>query len=242
MQRISSKKCNCIVPPCHGFAGSFVWNDFGRDVHLDEGRHISHTLHFCTSKSTSSVHILNVLVIAQGHSIRTHLVGVIVTMTPCHFWLGFSTKQCQYLSTSLYQYLNTSQCLHQPVPVPQHQPVSVPQHQPASAPPRQFLSLHQRPTVGGPMDTSTCFLTRPRISVEAALLRSRSVYKVGAGGFCLRWQRQWSSAYLSGADPGFWSGGAQQSFDPKGVWAQNLLKIGVFPLKLPENCMILKKS
>ena len=39
--------------------------------------------------------------------------------------------------------------------------------------------------------------------------------------------------------------GAQWSFDPKEggrSWAQNLLKIGVFPLKLPENCMILKKS
>ncbi len=46
-----------------------------------------------------------------------------------------------------------------------------------------------------------------------------------------------------GVDPGFFSGWAQQSFDPKGGgWAQNLLKIGVFPLKLPENCMILKKS
>ena len=37
--------------------------------------------------------------------------------------------------------------------------------------------------------------------------------------------------------------GAQQSFDPKGgPWAQNLLKIGGFPLNLPENCMILKYS
>ena len=46
----------------------------------------------------------------------------------------------------------------------------------------------------------------------------------------------------AGADPGFWSGG-QQSFDPKGwPWAQTLLKIGGFPLKLPENCMIKKKS
>ncbi len=32
-------------------------------------------------------------------------------------------------------------------------------------------------------------------------------------------------------------------FWPQGEpWAQNLLKIGVFPLNLPENCMILKKS
>ncbi len=39
------------------------------------------------------------------------------------------------------------------------------------------------------------------------------------------------------------SEGGQWSFDPKGgPWANNLLKIGVFPLKLPENCMILKKS
>ena len=47
----------------------------------------------------------------------------------------------------------------------------------------------------------------------------------------------------SGADPGFWSGGAQCSFDPKrgeGLspkFAQNS-KIGVFSQKLPENCMI----
>ncbi len=33
--------------------------------------------------------------------------------------------------------------------------------------------------------------------------------------------------------------GAQQRFDPKkGPWAQNLLKIGFFLLKMPENCMI----
>ncbi len=38
--------------------------------------------------------------------------------------------------------------------------------------------------------------------------------------------------------------GAQWSFDPKRgePWEQNLLKIRGFPLKLPENCMILKKS
>ncbi len=38
--------------------------------------------------------------------------------------------------------------------------------------------------------------------------------------------------------------GAQWSFDPKGGGALSpkLLKIGGFPLKLPENCMILKKS
>ncbi len=36
--------------------------------------------------------------------------------------------------------------------------------------------------------------------------------------------------------------GAQQSFDPRsGPWAQNLLKIGIFSLKLLENCMILNK-
>ena len=36
--------------------------------------------------------------------------------------------------------------------------------------------------------------------------------------------------------------GAQPSYNPKGgPWAQYLLKIGVFPLTLPENCMILKK-
>ena len=37
--------------------------------------------------------------------------------------------------------------------------------------------------------------------------------------------------------------GCPAEFWPQGggVWAQNLLKIGVFPLTLPENCMILKK-
>ncbi len=34
--------------------------------------------------------------------------------------------------------------------------------------------------------------------------------------------------------------GWQQSFDPKGAWAQNLVKIGVLHLQLPENCMILE--
>ena len=45
-----------------------------------------------------------------------------------------------------------------------------------------------------------------------------------------------------GADPGFWSGGPRRVLTPRGPWAHNLLKIRVFPLKLPENCMILKKS
>ncbi len=36
---------------------------------------------------------------------------------------------------------------------------------------------------------------------------------------------------LSGADPGFWSGGAQRSFTPRGAWAKNFLKIGGFLLK-----------
>ena len=37
--------------------------------------------------------------------------------------------------------------------------------------------------------------------------------------------------------------GSQWSFDPKGEgWAQNVLKIGVLSLNLPDNCMILKKS
>ena len=45
---------------------------------------------------------------------------------------------------------------------------------------------------------------------------------------------------LLGADPGFGQGGLAE-FGPQGGWAQNLLKIGGFPSKLPENCMILKK-
>ena len=36
--------------------------------------------------------------------------------------------------------------------------------------------------------------------------------------------------------------GGPTEFGPQGPWAQNLLKIGVSPLKLPENCMIMKKS
>ncbi len=35
----------------------------------------------------------------------------------------------------------------------------------------------------------------------------------------------------------FGHGEAQQSFDPRGAWAQNLLKIGGFPLKLPEKIL-----
>ncbi len=41
-------------------------------------------------------------------------------------------------------------------------------------------------------------------------------------------QRGHRGGVMAAADPGFWSGG-QQSFDPKGAWAQTLLKIGVFP-------------
>ena len=42
----------------------------------------------------------------------------------------------------------------------------------------------------------------------------------------------------------FGQGGASTVLTPMGGggWAQNLLKIGVFSLKLPENCMILNKS
>ena len=38
--------------------------------------------------------------------------------------------------------------------------------------------------------------------------------------------------------------GGQHSFDPNGggPWAQNVLKMGVFPLNFPENCMIWNKS
>ncbi len=47
----------------------------------------------------------------------------------------------------------------------------------------------------------------------------------------------------SGADLGSRSGGPSGVLTPRGgPWAQNLPKIRVFPLKLPENCMILKKS
>ena len=45
---------------------------------------------------------------------------------------------------------------------------------------------------------------------------------------------------FTGVDPGFWSGGASGVLTPRGGLSPNLLKIGVFPLKLPENCM--KKS
>ena len=38
-----------------------------------------------------------------------------------------------------------------------------------------------------------------------------------------------------GADPRFWSGGPSRVVTPRGPWAQHLLKIGVLPLKLPEN-------
>ncbi len=42
------------------------------------------------------------------------------------------------------------------------------------------------------------------------------------------------------ADPGFWSGGP--SFDPRGALSPKVAQNRGFPLKLPENCMILKKS
>ncbi len=39
----------------------------------------------------------------------------------------------------------------------------------------------------------------------------------------------------------FGQGGPAEFWPQGGPWAQNLLQIGVFPLKLPENCIILKK-
>ncbi len=45
----------------------------------------------------------------------------------------------------------------------------------------------------------------------------------------------------TGADPGFWSGG-QWSFDQKGGLSPKFAQNRAFPLKLPKNCMILKKS
>ena len=42
-----------------------------------------------------------------------------------------------------------------------------------------------------------------------------------------------------GADPGFWSGGAQQSFDP--TWGQFPQNMGL-SLKIAKKTMILKKS
>ena len=53
----------------------------------------------------------------------------------------------------------------------------------------------------------------------------------------------WLYTQVAGADPGFWSGGPAEFWPQEGgPWAQNLLKIGVFPLKLLENCMIFDKS
>ena len=51
---------------------------------------------------------------------------------------------------------------------------------------------------------------------------------------CLKWRTQWQIQDFGQEDPA--------EFDPRGPWAQNVLKIEGFPLKLPENCMILKKS
>ena len=45
----------------------------------------------------------------------------------------------------------------------------------------------------------------------------------------------------SGVDPGFWSGGPAEFWPQGWPWAQNELTRGFFPLKLPENYMILKK-
>ncbi len=39
----------------------------------------------------------------------------------------------------------------------------------------------------------------------------------------------------------FGQGGPSRGWTTRGAWAQNLLKIGVFPLKLPEKCVISKK-
>ncbi len=50
------------------------------------------------------------------------------------------------------------------------------------------------------------------------------------------------SSGRTGADPGFWSEGSQQRFDPKGGPEKKKCENKGFPLKLPENCMILKKS
>ena len=49
--------------------------------------------------------------------------------------------------------------------------------------------------------------------------------------FSLAFSHIQNNATISGADPGFWSGGPDEFGPQGGPWAQNLLKIGVFPLK-----------
>ncbi len=47
---------------------------------------------------------------------------------------------------------------------------------------------------------------------------------------------------LSGAVPGFWSGGPSGVLTPREAMSPKFTQNRVFPLKLPENCMILNKS
>ncbi len=57
------------------------------------------------------------------------------------------------------------------------------------------------------------------------------------------WKQMGNFAKLeTGADPGFWSGGPAEFWPQGGGLSPKLLKIGVSPLKLPENCWFWKKK
>ena len=64
---------------------------------------------------------------------------------------------------------------------------------------------------------------------------------VRSGNLCTSIWQAISSIHVQAPIQDFGRGGPGE-FWPQGPWALNLLKIGFFPLKLPENCMNLKKS
>ncbi len=74
---------------------------------------------------------------------------------------------------------------------------------------------------------------------QPALLKNFAVRgKIGTFLLMFVWDKS-----SPGADPEFWSEGDPKALTPGGQpWAQNMLKIGVFPFQLPEIYMILKKS
>ncbi len=63
----------------------------------------------------------------------------------------------------------------------------------------------------------------------------------GSGLYIWRCSGLWPSTGDSRADPGFWSGMPSRVLTPEGARVQNFALNMGFPLKLLENCMILKK-
>ncbi len=91
-------------------------------------------------------------------------------------------------------------------------------------------------------------LTIQNLQVSNFLGRAFSIYSAESKLFesrrdcrCFTRRKHWGVAAIRCGSRILLRGPSRVLTPRGGAWAQNLLKIGVFPLKLPENCMMLKK-